>query len=255
MIIDAHVHLDDRVVGGLAGAVEELVRQMQESKIQSVVALHLETQPWTGEEFARAVAPHAGIRPFVNVHPERASAKDELTDAIQRLQFTGLKLHPRLQEFVVDSPNTVALVRHAGELRVPVLIDAFPDGTHLQQGFDPLRYANLARQCPDTRIIVAHMGGHRVLDFLMLMKRLPNMFMDTSYSLLYYRGSSVPGDMIYAMRSLRFQRVFYGSDYPDRPLAESANESLALLRSHGVDDGGIAQLMHRNFTSFVSGGA
>jgi predicted TIM-barrel fold metal-dependent hydrolase len=196
MIVDAHLHFDERVDGTAAGAAAELARQMRLSGIDHVVALHLEMQGWSPEEVATAIAPYPGIHAFVNIHPEHEGAEQKLRYAIERLEFIGLKLHPRLQEHRVDSEATVKLVRLAGELGVPVLIDAFPDGTHLMQGFDCLSYAAVARQCPNTRIIWAHMGGHHVLDFMMLAKRLPNVYMDTSYSLLYYRGSAVPANMV-----------------------------------------------------------
>jgi predicted TIM-barrel fold metal-dependent hydrolase len=250
MIVDAHLHFDDRIDGTAAGAAMELARQMREAGIKHVVALHLEMQPWAPEEVAEAIAPYPGIHAFVNVHPERDGAAGKLRHAVERLGFIGLKLHPRLQEHRVDSDSTISLVRFAGELGIPVLIDAFPDGTHLIQGFDPLRYAHLAHKCPHSRIIWAHMGGHYVLDFMMLAKRLPNVYMDMSYSLLYYRGSAVPTNMVYAMRSMRFDRIFYGSDYPDRPLRDSLQSSIEVLRSNGVGEPDLQKLLAGNASRF-----
>jgi len=250
MIIDAHVHLDDRIDGTAEGAVRELVRQTREAGITRVVALHLDVQPWSPEEVSEAIAPHQEIEAFVNIHPERTDAERLLHNAIENLGFVGLKLHPRLQEFAVDGMQTVKLVQIAGEMGIPVLFDAFPDGTHLMQGFSPLRYATLARKCPQTKIIWAHMGGHHVIDFMMFAKRLPNVYMDMSYSLLYYRESSVPMNMVYAMRSMGFERVFYGSDYPDRPLGESLKSSLEVLRMYGVSDAELLKLTFTNAASF-----
>lgn len=250
MTIDAHVHLDEKVDGTARGAADELARQAREAGVARVLALHLQTQPWTAEDVAAAIAPHSNIRAFINVHPQHPDAGVQLRRGVEELGFVGLKLHPRLQEFVVDSEATVQLVRKAGELGVPVLVDAFPDGTHLMQGFDPIRYANLARQCPGTRIIWAHMGGHHVIDFMMLAKRLPNVHLDCSYSLLYYRGSAVPANMVYAMRSMRFERIFYGSDYPDRALPLSLRESVAVLDSLGVSEQERARLLHDNAKAF-----
>lgn len=250
MIIDAHLHLDEKVDGTAAGAARELARQIDEAGINRVLALHLETQLWTAEEVADAIAPHPRIRAFINVHPGKPDAMYRLRHGVEKLGFIGLKLHPRLQEYGVDDEATVRLVRAAGEMGVPVLVDAFPDGTHLMQGFDPVRYATLARQCPDTRIIWAHMGGHYVLDFMMLAKRLPNVYFDFSYSLLYYRTSTIPANMVYAMRSMRFDRIFYGSDYPDRPLAASLQLSLEFLHSQGLDAAELDKIMFGNACQF-----
>jgi predicted TIM-barrel fold metal-dependent hydrolase len=250
MIIDAHIHFDEHFDGTVAGSSSEIARQMREAGINHVIALHLEFQPWSPEEVAAAISPHPGIHAFVNIHPHKEGAKQKLLYAVEQLGFIGLKLHPRLQEHPVDSEATIELVRYAGQLGVPVLIDAFPDGTHLMQGFEPLRYAVVARECPGTRIIWAHMGGHFVLDFMMLAKRLPNVYMDMSYSLLYFRGSSVPMNMVYAMRSMRFDRIFYGSDYPDRSLRESLQSSIEVLRANGVGEPDLHKLLAGNACQF-----
>ena len=94
------------------------------------------------------------------------------------------------------------------------------------------------------------MGGHYVLDFMMLAKRLPNIYFDISYSFLYYRGSSIPQNMIYAMQSMRFKNIFYGSDYPDRPLKESLELSISLLNEHQVHGDDQAQILHLNAKTF-----
>lgn len=250
LIIDSHLHLDERFDGTAAGAAHELDRQLTEADVARAVVLHLEFQPWSIEEFSEAIFNTKRIKAFVNVHPTNPNAISILRHAIEGLGYIGLKLHPRLQGFAVDDSEVVRLVRAAGEMGIPVLIDAFPDGTFLMQGFDPLKYAFLAEQCPDTRIIWAHMGGHYVLDFMMLAKRLPNVYFDISYSLLYYQKSSIPKDMVYAMHSMKFDRIFYGSDYPDRPIATSLKSSIDFLISQDMSGEQLAKIMGGNARVF-----
>lgn len=250
MIIDTHLHLDDKFDGTAQGAARELDRQLADAGVARAIVLQLEAQPWSAEEVAEAISMYPRLRSFINVHPSRGEPEHLLREGIENLGYIGLKLHPRLQKFGVDDERTVRLVQAAGEMNVPVLIDTFPDGTHLMQGFSPLKYARLASQCPKTRIVWAHMGGHFVMDFMMLAKRLPNVYFDLSYSLLYYQTSSIPGDMIYAMRSMKFERTFYGSDYPDRPIAPSLERSLHFLRSQGLSEIDLAKIMARNAQEF-----
>ena len=250
LIIDSHLHLDEKVDGTALGAARELDLQLTQADIARGVVLHLECQPWGIEEFSEAIATTKRIKAFVNIHPENPNATKELRYAIENLGYIGLKLHPRLQEFSVDSASTARLVQAAGEMDIPVLIDAFPDGTHLMQGFHPVRYASLAKECPKTRIIWAHMGGHYVLDFMMLAKRLPNVYLDTSYSLLYYQKSTVPINMVYAMHSMKFDRIFYGSDYPDRDINTSLRQSLDFLISQGLSDEQLSKIMGGNACKF-----
>lgn len=250
MIIDAHLHLDDKFDGTAQGAAHELDRQLADAGVARAIVLQLEFQSWSAEDVSKAISMYPRLRSFINVHPNRGEPIRLLREGIDKLGYIGLKLHPRLQEFEVDDERTVRLVQAAGEMNVPVLIDAFPDGTHLMQGFSPLKYAWLAKQCPNTRIIWAHMGGHYVLDFMMLAKRLPNVYFDFSYSLLYYQTSSIPVDMVYAMRSMKFDRIFYGSDYPNRPIAASLDLSRQFLQRQGLEAEDMVKIMGRNAQDF-----
>ncbi len=94
------------------------------------------------------------------------------------------------------------------------------------------------------------MGGHYVIDFMMLAKRLPNVFFDFSYSLLYFKQSSIPQNMVFAMRSMKFDRIFYGSDYPDRTISETVHSSLSCLRNLGVDEPDLCKIMGLNAKHF-----
>ena len=226
-LVDAHLHLDAQPGFSAKEAVDKLVDEMTACGVEHAVVLHLLTQPWTVEEVAQATAPHPNLTAFVNVDPTSAHALRDLESALS-FGFRGLKLHPRLQKFRPDDPACVALVQHAGTLGIPALIDCFPDGDWLLAGLNVIQYATLARQVPKTRIIVAHAAGHHCIDLLMLAKRTPNLWFDISYSLLYYE-SPVVDALFYCLKSMRYERVLFGTDYPDRPLQTSVEKSLALL--------------------------
>ena len=131
MIIDAHLHLDENVDGTALGAAKELHRQLEQANVNRAIVLHLEIQPWSPEEVAEAISFSARMKGFINVHPYSKNSAQQLRAGIDELGYIGLKLHPRLQELEVDDERTIRLVQSAGEINVPVLIDAFPDGTHI----------------------------------------------------------------------------------------------------------------------------
>lgn len=251
-IIDAHTHLDDVKFPNVFDAAGELSSQVKLSDVDAAIVLHLEAQNWSMHEFSEAINEHENIHGFVNVHPANPDAKKMLREAVNDLGYIGLKLHPRLQKFQPHDVHTIDLVRYAGELGIPVLLDAFPDGTHLMADFDPLQYATLAKEAPLTKIIWAHMGGHHVIDFMMLAKRLDNVYFDISYSFLYFRGSDVPKNMAYAMKSMRYDRVFYGSDYPDRSIQQTLKDSIALFDQFEIDQVNQTKILSTNAEQFFS---
>lgn len=249
-VIDAHLHLDAVRFTNPMEAASALDESRQEAGISHCIVLHLISQNWSKEDFSSALSKFPALHGFVNLYPEDVNCLKDLEKAVRELEFCGLKLHPRLQRFSITTENTKRLVQKAGELNIPVLIDAFPDGTHLMQGFDALAYADLAKSCPNTKIIIAHMGGHHVIDFVMLAKRIPNLFFDISYAFLYYRGSSVIKDMIYGMRNMKFNRIFYGSDYPDRDLDTSLKQSIEIFGRYGVSETDMDKILFQNASLF-----
>ncbi len=243
-IIDAHLHLDERSGGTAEEAVQALTGGMSACGVGHAVVLHLVWQPWSAAEVAAALANQPTLTGFVNVDPRSPAALDDLQRGFD-LGFRGLKLHPRRHGFRPDDAVCISLVRRAGDLGLPVLIDCFPDGDWLLSGLDVRQYALLAREAPRAKVIVAHAAGHHCLDLLMLAKRVPNLWFDISYSLLYY-GSPVVDALIYCLRSIRFERVTFGTDYPDRPLKASVEQSLALLDKFGVTGEARDKLLWKN---------
>jgi predicted TIM-barrel fold metal-dependent hydrolase len=255
-IIDAHLHLSPTISEDPRICAAELDDKLAAANISRAVVLHLLNQPWktsvvwSAEQVAEALARFPRLHGFVNIDPMTAEAGRQLQHGKEQLGFIGLKLHPRLQKFDMLDPKVSRLIALAGEMQLPVLIDAFPDGDWLFNGFSPLAFAKVARECPRTRIIIAHLGGHHCIDFMMLAKRIPNIWFDLSYSLLYYAGSAVVANLMYCCKSLRYDRVFYGSDYPDRPVDLTLEMSLKVFEEHGVKDQSLDALLWKNAADF-----
>lgn len=263
-LVDSHLHLLDRRTGATTSqvrhdgsgpasdkcdwsarsAVEQLLLEMNSCNVGHAVVLHLLWQPWSVEEVAEALASQPTLTGFVNVDPRSNSVLDDLKWAFD-LGFQGLKLHPRIQGYKPDDDACISVVRLAGEMDMPVLLDCFPDGDWLMAGLNVLSYAALAREAPDTKIIVAHAAGHHCLDLLMLAKRVKNLWFDVSYSLLYY-DAPVLKSLFYALASIRYERVLFGTDYPDRPLKTSVQKSLALMDKFGVTGEAREKLLWKN---------
>ena len=251
-VIDAHLHLNQDQYPNIEEAFADLQQQLIESEIDKGLLLHLEVQNYELEHFKPLIKKYDRIEAFVNLNPYCEKAPNKLSEAYDKWGFIGLKLHPRLQNISLMDYRTIRLCQLAGDLNFPVLIDAFPDGSGLLQGFESTKYALLAKACPKTRFIWAHMGGHKVIDFMMLAKRCSNVWMDCSYSLLYYRSSAVTQNLIYAMKSMGFNRIFYGSDYPDRKIKVTLEESLKVFYEFDIKDEPLKKILYYNAKEFFS---
>jgi predicted TIM-barrel fold metal-dependent hydrolase len=239
--IDVHLHLDEQRYKDPLSAAKALSLELEASNIELGLLLNLFQNTWSRQAYANAVTTFKNLKYFINVHPFENNNTSVFDGFFEDKNCVGLKLHPRLDGYPVDSTHTINLVRHVGKRGGLVLVDAFADGLGIMNGFDPVAYGRLAQACPDTKIIFAHMGGHRVIA-----KRFPNFYLDVSYSLLYFRGSSVTTDIVYAIKSMKAKKILYGSDYPDRDIATSLNESLQVFREGGLSEQYIQQILYSN---------
>jgi predicted TIM-barrel fold metal-dependent hydrolase len=250
-VIDTHIHLESNGSKSLHSQIKEMSSQLKSLNIETGVLIHLLWQEHSIKDIATAVNEFSNLIPYVNINPNDASSTDVAKDAILSYGFKGIKLHPRFTPFKLETKECFEICDLAGQLGVPVVICTFPDSLFLGGGLDALQYFNLAKSCPDTKFVWAHMGGHKVLDFVMLGRSLKNVYMDFSYTLLYYQGSSVVTDLCFAFKNMKFERVFYGSDYPDRSLEVTLKESIRLLENQGLTEPQIQKLFYQNAKDFL----
>ena len=224
-MIDGHCHLDNK-----AGSVHEAMNSLNHAAltagVTSVVLLNLPAEGFSNYEvMEEAKHYNSFFHVFPSLNPRHTNAFKELHN-LNASGAAGLKLHPRMHGYRVDGEECINLVSLAGSLGMPVLIDGFPDGMNLSLGNLPASFARLAEKTPDTSIAMGHAGGHKILDALMVAKYFKNIYLDISYTLLYYRNSNLPKDIAYSIASIRAERIFWGSDYPDRPYGETVKLSI-----------------------------
>ena len=49
---------------------------------------------------------------------------------------------------------------------------------------------------------------------------------------------------------VKFEKIFYGSDYPDRPIAETLRGSVEVFEKHGMTAWQIDKILYKNAQSF-----
>jgi len=250
MKIDSHLHFDYKNYNNLQQASKELQIQLLHQGFGKGVVINMNFEPWTIEDFSSELSKHNNLIGVININPKDSNCLMTLEYAVKNLGYLGMKLHPRLHNFDLLDPQVVKLCNYAEILKIPVIIDAFPDGTFLLNGYEPIKYARLAQKAPKTKFVWAHMGGHDVIEFMLYAKRLTNVYLDSSYSILYYQESSLCKDFIYAMKSMKFDKIFYGSDYPDRSIEDTFNQKLKIFKKHGVSEVQMGKVFYKNAYNF-----
>lgn len=149
---------------------------------------------------------------------------------LREVGVSGIKFHCYIQQLSeADFAACVALSTLAQSLGLAVMVDTSYGSLDMYR-FDNLRLAAaIATQVRHVPIVLLHSGGARCIEALLLADAADNVYLETSFSLPYYLGSSIERDLAFAYRKLGDERVVYGSDFPYVGLEESKDKFLSFL--------------------------
>jgi predicted TIM-barrel fold metal-dependent hydrolase len=206
MIIDSHCHLKHGDADGTEYSADEIVEVMDEAGIDRSVVFAMQTTTRRSIETATAAAGQFPDRliPYVYALPHYdRPVLPELQDSLEG-GFFGIKIHAgecRLKEHISDP--VFDLAAQAG---APVLMDL---------GGDLATARRLARDFPDTKLIVAHLGQYKctrealIDDFISLAEQHDNVWLDAS-------GVVMTWTIAEAVNRIGAERVLFGTDGPHR---------------------------------------
>jgi predicted TIM-barrel fold metal-dependent hydrolase len=242
IIVDAHVHLaapDSAAARLFAGPATppELLRQMDRGGVAAAVVLGLPGFQTPQEVLGLCAAAPDRLFPLLGVHPLVPEDVARIRHA-REMGFYGLKVHPRLNEVPVAVEVLGPLLEQAEKACLPVLFDAVPQSAAVPLAdLEYHAFDRLARCFRGVRMVLAHACAPHVLGGYTVVKANRNVFLDISFALLYYAGSSVEADL--AFISDRIDRhVLYGSDFPQYAADAYLTAYRSLLaRRPGVDVG------------------
>jgi len=183
-----------------------------------------------------------GLRTTVMLDPRDEDALD-LVEKAAALGVSGIKLHPYLLDLVdQDFPSAAALAQQAARHGLWIAVDC-SYGTRRMYEVSGVRLAIALSEAVETPIVALHGGGKLVLDVMSLAMDAPNVWLDLSFSIPFWCGSSVEGDFAFAIRKLGAERCLYGSDHPYVPLGQAIGEVRNFLQRHSFTSREIDQIM------------
>jgi len=155
--------------------------------------------------------------------------------AVERLAALGaraLKFHPYLQRIDrAQFSRACELARTAQSLGMFVMVCG-SYGTRALGRYSGVELASALSDHVTCPIVLSHAGGAKVLDAMLLAADAVNVYLDTSFSVPYYIGSSVETDFAFAMRKLGTHRWVYGSDAPFYGPKEALAVTLQFFERH-----------------------
>ncbi len=144
-------------------------------------------------------------------------------EAFRKLENKGIeyivKIHPRISNITKKDFELIkeALSKLSYQI---IIIDGWFFGPQLNNHVGVELAIYLAFELPEKTIVIAHSGGHKLVETMLLTRPLKNIYYDLSLTQLYFSGSSIESDIDYFIK-WSSERIFFGSDYPDFGIREA----------------------------------
>jgi predicted TIM-barrel fold metal-dependent hydrolase len=239
-VLDANVHAtrDGRWFDtGHDASVGRLLGEMDEARVDRAALVAVPGLMTTEDVLATcadhpdrllpvgAFAPQAWDSPASAARAARAELKDR--------GLLGFKLHPRLGGYDPLDARVLAVLEEAAawEQRPAVWICTLlrGPGLRLRKGaVDTL--SELVHRHPEITFVLAHGGGPELLALATAVRAAPNAYLDLSFTLTHFHGSSVDLDLRHLMRTFD-NRLLFGSDFPEARIPEAR----AICEGHAAE--------------------
>ena len=175
---DAHTHVGANDPDGFKQTPDQLLAALAPISARALVFPMHEPDgyPEANDAVLERVRGSRGVlRALCRVQPKDAGAVAEARRCLEA-GASGIKLHPRAEQFTLSEPSVRDLVAAADERRATVLIHAGRGIPALGQ--DTVR---LAEEFPEARLILAHCAISDLSWLWRDLPRHPNLFIDTAW--------------------------------------------------------------------------
>ena len=125
----------------------------------------------------------------------------KLLDTANELGAKAIKFHPYLQNIAENDYKSVEIfAEKADKLGMFIVVDC-AYGTRKLYKYEGIKLSGYLSEKVSCPVIIAHAGGFRALDALMVAVDTDNIYLDISFSLDYWEGSTVEQDIAFAVKN------------------------------------------------------
>jgi len=161
-----------------------------------------------------------------------------------------IKILPYDQKITRDKYSNVLEIAEFAKGRKMVLTICSTYGSKLIYDTNGVELAAFIKKKVNIPIILAHGGGPKIFDAMSLALDYEDIFLDLSFSIKYWWGSSVIDDYAFALKKLSSKKIFYGSDYPYIDFNESLEFFLRFMRKYNFSEKNKNNMLYYNFEKF-----
>lgn len=221
-IIDLHVHLQADAYGPYEyHAATGRLRMYAYGALATGPHRELERTRERNDALLSLHDDRSTVLPFPAIHPADG---DAALRELRRVAASGA-VGVVLDGADAADPDALPLVRRAGELGLPVFLDAFGPADPPQPG----RFLELALDAPDTQFVLGHAMGPRAVDlaFQPLLEKYSfwrrNIWLDLSSAAVVWADSPYADHFVWVCRQVGTDRLLFGSNFPLHGVVQSVD--------------------------------
>lgn len=180
----------------------------------------------TNDKLAAYIAAHRErIVGFAGIDPsDSTAAVEEMIRAKEELGMVGVAIAPAAQDFHPTNSRAMLVYAEAAKLGMPVL---FHTGVHPRAAAkleyaQPVLLDEVARELPNLRIVIAHLGFPWVQETIMLLAKHEHVFAETSWIL--HQPWPAYNTLLSAYQFGVMEKLLFGSGFPYATAAQCLEE-------------------------------
>lgn len=186
---------------------------------------------------------------FAYADPRRPDVMEMLRHAIEDLGLKGVKFGPIYNGVALSDPRLVPVYEYCQKNNIPLTMHmgtTFARNAPIDMG-RALHVEPIALKYPDLVMIMAHMGHPWCEDAIVVARKQPNVFMDTSA--LHYRPWQFYNALMAAQEYKVVDKLYFGTDFPFARVDESVdglvhiNDQLGGTNLPRISDESIAMIL------------
>lgn len=214
---------------------DDVIRHLQNRGVSKLVLLHYAHKPGIARSMNAFVADlvlrHQNVTGLATVYPGESQQVEILEEAFA-LGLRGVKLHCHVQAIPSDHERLGPVYETCQARGVPVVIHAGREPWSAHLPCDPYevchvdRIEKVLRNFPKLKLCVPHLGADEFVEYVNLLKKYENLWLDTTMMLGDYFPIENPWPWVLA----RPDRILFGSDFPNLPYAWD-REAKAIARA------------------------
>ncbi len=248
-IFDGHINISENgnwFNTGLTASYQNAVNALEEAEVKRAALIAMPGAS-TNRVFENASIDRSRFWCFGNIDFDRIQYS---IDQLKDLELDGVKFHPRIQGIDLEGIMEVGVLDAIEKLGIPVMICGWQQSSTVPiETLSPLKIDYVAKRYKSINFSIAHLGGHRFWDAFTVARSNQNVFLDCSYFLEFFKGTSLEADF-FASLPLIDEKIIFGSDYPE--INPKSYVSSFLRQCEKIDESMLNKVLSCNLEKFMT---